>query len=75
MCHKKKHSVPVFAWWLKVMTDRFLLICMQGLLATLCASVILVNPIAKLAITMDPVGVAANTWAAGIIQGGAGTSH
>lgn len=41
----------------------------QGLLATLCASVILVNPIAKLAITMDPVGVAANTWAAGAIQG------
>ena len=43
--------------------------CVQGLLATLCASVILVNPIAKLAITMDPVGVAANTWAAGAIQG------
>ena len=43
--------------------------CAQGLLATLCASVILVNPIAKLAITMDPVGVAANTWAAGAFQG------
>ena len=57
------------------MTDRCFLICMQGLLATLCASVILVNPIAKLAITMDPVGVAANTWAAGAIQGGAGISH
>ena len=42
---------------------------MQGLLATLCASLILVNPIAKLAITMDPVGVAANTWAAGAMQG------
>ena len=41
----------------------------QGLLATLCATLILVNPIAKLAITMDPVGVAANTWAAGAIQG------
>lgn len=42
---------------------------MQGLLATLCATLILVNPIAKLAITMDPVSVAANTWAAGAIQG------
>lgn len=41
----------------------------QGLLATLCATLILVNPIAKLAITMDPVGVAANTWAAGTFQG------
>ena len=40
---------------------------MQGLLATLCATLILVNPIAKLAITMDPVGVAAN--AVGAIQG------
>ena len=43
----------------------------QGLLATLCATLILVNPIAKLAITMDPVGVAANTWAAGAIHGDA----
>lgn len=42
---------------------------MQGLVATLCASLILVNPIAKLAVTMDPVGTAANTWAAGIFQG------
>ena len=47
-----------------------LMLCGQGLLATLCAGVILVNPIAKLAITMDPVGVAANTWAAGVVQGG-----
>ena len=54
----------------KVIADR-----VQGLLATLCASVILVNPIAKLAITMDPVGVAANTWAAGAIQGAVHVSH
>ena len=44
-------------------------------MATLCASVILVNPIAKLAITMDPVGVAANTWAAGVIQGAFHVPH
>ena len=54
----------------KVTADRI-----QGLLATLCASVILVNPIAKLAITMDPVGVAANTWAASAIQGAVHVPH
>jgi hypothetical protein len=33
----------------------------QGLLASLCATLILVNPVAKFAITLDPVGTAANT--------------
>ena len=42
---------------------------MQGLLSTLCASVILVNPVAKLAITMDPVGTAANTSLAAAVPG------
>jgi hypothetical protein len=43
--------------------------CGQGLLATLCAALILVNPVAKFAITLDPVGVAANTSLAGFTQG------
>jgi hypothetical protein len=41
----------------------------QGLLATLCATLILVNPVAKFAITLDPVGVAANTSLANVTQG------
>ena len=43
--------------------------CTQGLLSTLCASVILVNPVAKLAITMDPVGTAANASLAAAVPG------
>ncbi|EIE22996.1 hypothetical protein COCSUDRAFT_15642, partial [Coccomyxa subellipsoidea C-169] len=41
----------------------------KGLLATLCASLILVNPVAKFAITLDPVAVAANTSLASVTQG------
>ncbi|CAL8465508.1 g5044 [Coccomyxa elongata] len=41
----------------------------KGLLATLCASLILVNPVAKFAITLDPVAVAANTSLATFTQG------
>lgn len=42
---------------------------LQGLLATLCASLILVNPVAKFAITLDPVAVAANTSLATVTPG------
>ena len=41
----------------------------QGLLATLCASLILVNPLAKFAITLDPVGTAANTRLTAAVPG------
>ncbi|KAK9903315.1 hypothetical protein WJX75_002640 [Coccomyxa subellipsoidea] len=41
----------------------------KGLLATLCASLILVNPVAKFAITLDPVAVAANTSLATVTPG------
>lgn len=34
---------------------------LQGVPATLCASIILINPIAKLALTMEPVAAAATT--------------
>lgn len=33
----------------------------QGVPATLCASIILINPIAKLALTMEPVAAAATS--------------
>ena len=40
-------------------THQHLFTMLQGVPATLCASIILVNPIAKLALTMEPVAAAA----------------
>ena len=44
----------------------------QGRLATLCASLILVNPIAKFALTLEPVAAAATGAAEGVSGGEAG---
>ena len=42
---------------------------LQGRLATLCASLILVNPIAKFALTLEPVAAAATGAAEGVSGG------
>ena len=42
---------------------------LQGVPATLCASIILINPIAKLALTMEPVAAAATSALKGRTQG------
>lgn len=42
---------------------------MQGVPATLCASIVLVNPIAKLALTMEPVAAATTSAVAARTKG------